>query len=124
MPSLYDKVMSVDKHVRFAAVVSDNGKIVEGGMRENLEPIEPLEKTPRLIAELVAKESAAARAEFFGSPVYSIMVHDKIVAVIFYTRRNIVLVTAERTIPFKRLEALRRLVLGARGVRKRRKRRR
>jgi hypothetical protein len=46
------------------------------------------------------------------------MVHDHIVAVILYTRENIVLVTAERSIPFKKLEALERLVFRSRGVRK------
>jgi hypothetical protein len=118
MPGLYNRLMALDRRIRFAALVTDRGEIIEGGMRENVQPIEPLEKTPKLIAQLVAKESAEARAEFLGSPLYSIMVHDHIVAVILYTRENIVLVTAERSIPFKKLEALERLVFRSRGVRK------
>lgn len=118
MATLYDRLMGVDKNIRFAAVVRENGEIIQGGMREHVEPVEPLEKTPELIAELVAKESAEARAEFFGNPVYSIMVHDHIVAVILYARGKIVLVTANRNIPLKKLQALERVVHGARRFRK------
>ena len=68
MAQLYNRIMKFDKRIRFAALVDGNGRILEGGMREGVEPIEPLEKTPQLIAKLVAFEKAEDLALFEPSP--------------------------------------------------------
>lgn len=96
VPKLYDRLMRFDKGIRFAAVVDARGRILEGGMREGLEPIEPLEKTPHLIAKLVSLLKAEDLDEFFGKPEYSILIHEKVVAFIFRTGTKFVLVTAGR----------------------------
>ena len=96
MAKLYDRLMRFDKQVRFAAVVDGRGRILEGGMREGLEPIEPLEKTPHLIAKLVSVLKAEDLDEFFGKPEYSILIHEKVVAFIFRTGKKFVLVTTSR----------------------------
>ena len=96
MAKLYDRLMRFDKGIRFAAVVDARGRILEGGMREGLEPIEPLEKTPDLIAKLVSLLKAEDLDEFFGKPEYSILIHEKVVAFIFRTGTKFVLVTAGR----------------------------
>jgi len=93
---LYNRIMRFDKRIRFAAVVDGNGRILEGGMREGVEPIEPLEKTPQLIARLVSIQKAEDLADFLGKSEYSILVHEKIIAVIFRSGRKFVLVTADR----------------------------
>lgn len=118
LATLYKKILGLDKRIRFAAVVNERGHIVRGGMRENIEPVEPLEKTPSLIAQLVAQESAEARSEFFGKPEYSLLVHEKISALIFYVRKGVVLVTAERDFPMRKIPLLRRMVQGRRAVRR------
>ena len=96
MTKLYDRVMRFDKQIRFAAVVDGRGRILEGGMREGVEPIEPLEKTPHLIAKLVSILKAEDLDEFFGKPEYSILIHEKVVAFIFRTGKKFVLVTTSR----------------------------
>src|SRR5208283_5718099 len=96
MARLYDRIMRFDKLVRFAAVVDGHGRIIEGGMREGLQPIEPLEKTPHLIAKLVSFEKAEDLADFFGKPQYSILVHEKIKAMIFRSGKRLILITADR----------------------------
>jgi hypothetical protein len=88
--------MRFDKQVRFAAVVDGRGRILEGGMREGLEPIEPLEKTPHLIAKLVSILKAEDLDEFFGKPEYSILIHEKVVAFIFRAGKKFILVTTDR----------------------------
>ena len=93
---LYDRLMRFNKQVRFAAVVDSRGRIIEGGMREGVEPIEPLEKTPHLIAKLVSVLKAEDLDEFFGKPEYSILIHEKIVVFIFRAGKRFVLVTAGR----------------------------
>jgi len=80
-------------------------------MREGIEPIEPLEKTPQLIAKLVSVQKAEDLAEFFGRPEYSILLHEDIVALIFRVGKKFVLVTAERTFGLNKVAKLHALVM-------------
>lgn len=106
MGGVYDSAMRFDKRIRFAAVVDSDGRILEGGMRAEVEPIEPLEKTPELISQLIARESAEARAVFFGEPEYSILVHEKLIAVILYVKDGFILVTTQRPFPLAKVAQL------------------
>ena len=111
MAGVYDSAMRFDKRIRFAAVVDSRGRILEGGMRAELEPIEPLEKTPELISQLITRESAETRAVFFGAPEYSILIHEKLIAVILYLEDGFIVVTTQRTFPLTKIAQLtRRLV--------------
>ena len=111
MVKIYDRIMRFDKKIRFAAVVDGHGRILEGGMREGVEPIEPLEKTPHLIAKLVSVERAEDLAEFFGKPEYSILLHEDIIAFIFRSAKKFVLVTAERNFSLGKVAKLHALVM-------------
>jgi hypothetical protein len=106
LAGVYDSAMRFDKKVRFAAVVDSKGRILEGGMRAEIEPMEPLERTPGLISQLIARESAENRTVFFGPPEYSIMVHEKIIAVILYLEDVFVVVTTQRPFPLAKVSAL------------------
>ena len=106
LAGVYDSAMRFDKRIRFAAVVDSEGRILEGGMRADVEPIEPLEKTPDLISQLIARESAEARAVFLGDPEYSILIHEKLLAVILYFEDGFVLVTTRRPFPLAKVSAL------------------
>jgi hypothetical protein len=117
LPRLYDQIMHFDKQVRFAAIVDGHGRILEGGMREGVQPIEPLEKTPHLIAMLVSFQKAEDLADFFGRPEYSILVHEKIMALLFRSEKKFVLVTADRKFGLNKVAKLRNLI-----VKKRQKR--
>ncbi len=110
MARLYNRIMRFDRRIRFAALVDGNGRILEGGMREGVEPIEPLEKTPQLIAKLVSVQKAEDLADFFGKPEYSILVHEKIIALIFRRGTRFVLVTADRRFGFSKVAKLCKLV--------------
>jgi len=103
--------MKFDKRIRFAALVDGNGHILEGGMREGVEPIEPLEKTPHLIARLVSVQKAEDLDDFFGKPEYSILVHEKIMAVIFRSGKRWVLVTTGRNFPLSKVARLRTIIM-------------
>ena len=111
MARLYDRLMRFDRQVRFAAVVDGRGRILEGGMREGLQPIEPLEKTPHLIAKLVSVQKTEDLAEFFGKPEYSILLHEKIIAFIFRSGKRFVLVTAGRRFALSKVSRLRTIVM-------------
>jgi len=111
LPRLYDRIMRFDKQVRFAALVDGHGRILEGGMREGVQPIEPLEKTPHLIAKLVSLQKAEDLADFFGKPEYSILVHEKIMALLFRSGKKFILVTAGRKFGVNKVARLRNLVM-------------
>lgn len=111
MAGLYNRIMKFDKRIRFVALVDGDGRILEGGMREGVEPIEPLEKTPQLIARLVSVQKAEDLADFFGKPEYSILVHDEIVAIIFRAGKGFVLITADRKFAVAKVAKLRNLVM-------------
>ena len=110
MPRFYNRIMEFNKLVRFAALVDGNGRILEGGMREGVQPIEPLEKTPHLIAKLVSVVKAEDLADFFGKPEYSILVHEEIVAIIIRSGRKFALITADRKFPMAKIAKLKDLV--------------
>jgi hypothetical protein len=114
MVGVYDRAMRFDKRVRFAAVVDSEGRILEGGMRPEIEPIEPLEKTPHLISQLIARESTEDRAIFLGGPEYSILIHDKLIAIILYLENGFILVTTERRFPLTKIAELRKRLTNAR----------
>ncbi len=110
LPRLYDRIMRFDKQIRFAAIVDSNGRILEGGMREGVQPIEPLEKTPHLIAKLVSFQKAEDLADFFGKPEYSVLVHEKVIALLFRSGRKFVLVTAGRKFTMNKVSRLQNLL--------------
>ena len=111
LTAIYSRIMKLEKRVRFAALVDENGRILDGGMREGVEPIEPLEKTPELIAKLVSVEKAEDLAEFFGKPEYSILVHEDVIAIIFRSKKRFVLVTADRRLALSKTAGLRKLAM-------------
>ena len=102
--------MRFDKRIRFVALVDAKGRILEGGMREGVEPIEPLEKTPDLIEKLVSFQKADDLADFLGKPDYSILVHEKAVVMIFRAGRRLLLVTADRKFGLSKVARLCSLV--------------
>ena len=110
LAQLYNRIMKFDKRIRFAALVDGNGRILEGGMREGVEPIEPLEETPRLIAKLVSVQKAEDLADFFGKPEYSILVHERLIALIFRSGKGFVLITAGRNFGFNKVARLHNLL--------------
>jgi len=111
LKAIYDRIMKFDKRIRFAALVDSKGRILDGGMRESVQPIEPLEKTPHLIAKLVSVQKAGSLAEFLGKHEYSILVHEEILAIIFRSERKFVLITTSRKLPLTKVAGLRKLAM-------------
>lgn len=110
LTAIYSRIMKYDKKVRFAALVDGDGRILEGGMREGIQPIEPLERTPGLIAKLVSVQKTDL-AEFFGKAEHSILVHEDIIAIIFRSKKKFVLVTADRKFALNKVRGLNKLAM-------------
>jgi hypothetical protein len=111
LKAIYNRIMKLDKRIRFAALVDSKGRILDGGMREGVQPVEPLERTPHLIARLVSVQKAGALTEFLGKHEYSILIHEEVIAIIFRSKRKFVLITTDRKLPLTKVVGLRKLAM-------------
>ena len=50
-----DAVMSVDPKIRFAGVINERGRLVAGGMKENVEPLESEKDDEMIFMELALR---------------------------------------------------------------------
>lgn len=109
MPAALDelckKIFAIDTSVRFAAVINNMGKLVAGGMREGLSPLESIKDVNRLYVELALRH--AMRQEFdseFGSTIYSFSEREKIKMATFPLKQgNFLLVSMERGKPHDKI---------------------
>ena len=111
LTGIYSRIMKFDRKIRFAALVDGKGRILDGGMREGVEPMEPLEKTPEVIAKLVSVLKAGDLAEFLGKPEYSILVHENVATIIFKSKKKFVLVTVDKKFVLNRVSGLSKLAM-------------
>jgi len=50
-----DTVMSIDPKIRFAGVINERGRLVAGGMKENVEPLESEKDDEMIFMELALR---------------------------------------------------------------------
>ena len=50
-----DSVLAVDSKIRFAGVINERGRLVAGGMRENVEPLESEKDDEMIFMELALR---------------------------------------------------------------------
>ena len=83
MPRISD-LFKLDKRIRYAQVVSTDGQVLDGGMREGLESLDPPEFRAVRIQQFKAKRELVDEwAEQYGKYCYSVIVFDKIKLFIF-----------------------------------------
>lgn len=76
---LCKKVLAIDPSVRFAGVINMMGKLMAGGMRQGVKPLESIKDMDRLYVELALR--TAMRREFdseFGRTIYSFSERERI----------------------------------------------
>jgi hypothetical protein len=102
---LCKKVFAVDPAVRFAGVIDRMGKLVAGGMREGIKPLESIKDMDRLYIELALR--AAMRKEFdreFGKTIYSFSERERIKMATFPLSKDaFLLISLERGKPHDRI---------------------
>jgi hypothetical protein len=50
-----DSIMAIDPKIRFAGVINDRGRLVAGGMKENVEPLESEKDDEMIFMELALR---------------------------------------------------------------------
>lgn len=95
-PGMCTSVMGVDPKIRFVGVINDRGRLVAGGMRENVEPLESERDDEMMFMELALR--VKMRREFdaqFGEVRFALALREKVLAISTHVNEDILYVVAE-----------------------------
>ena len=102
--AICDKVKNVDSKIRFAGVINENGRLVAGGMKEGIQPLESDRNDEMLFMELALR--VKMRKEFdsqLGKVEFSMSQRDRALAMSFPIGEDTLYVYAEPDADFKEL---------------------
>jgi hypothetical protein len=89
-------VMSLDPKIRFAGVVNERGRLVAGGMKENVEPLESEKDDEMIFMELALR--VKMRKEFdkqLGKVNFAMASRERALAISFLLGEDILYVVSE-----------------------------
>lgn len=91
-----DSIKSLDPKIRFAGVINDRGRLVAGGMKENVEPLENEKDDEMIFMELALR--VKMRKEFdkqLGRVNFALASRERALAMSFLVNEDILYVVAE-----------------------------
>lgn len=100
---LCKKVLEIDKNIRSARVINGVGRLIAGGMRTGVESLESLKNDELLFMNLALE--VKLRHDFddeFGVVDFAIFHRKKIIIMSFPFDENVLYVSAEKQIDFKK----------------------
>jgi len=89
-------ILDVDQQIRFVGVINDRGRLVAGGMRENVEPLENEKDDEMMFMELALR--VKMRKEFdrqLGRVQFAMALREHALAISFLLNDDILYVVAE-----------------------------
>ena len=95
-PKICDSIKSLDPKIRFAGVINDRGRLVAGGMKENVEPLENEKDDEMIFMELALR--VKMRKEFdrqLGRVNFALASRERALAMSFLVNEDILYVVAE-----------------------------
>ncbi|MGI0060205.1 MAG: DUF6659 family protein [Nitrosotalea sp.] len=100
---LCEKILEIDKDIRSARVISGMGRLIAGGMREGIESLEGSKNDELLFMNLALE--VKLRHDFddeFGAVDFVVFHREKIIIMSFPFDENVLYVSAEKQIDFKK----------------------
>ena len=93
--NLCERVIKLDKNIRFAGIVNANGEVIEGGFQQGIQPLlnGPAEQQ-MYIQSLSNVVTLKQYADKLGTFRYSITQHDKVTLITFPLAEGILCVSA------------------------------
>ncbi len=88
--------MDIDPQIRFVGVINERGRLVAGGMRENVEPLENEKDDEMMFMELALR--VKMRRDFdsqFGVVKFALALRERILAISILLNEDILYVVAE-----------------------------
>jgi len=95
-PKICDSIKSLDPKIRFAGVINDRGRLVAGGMKENVEPLENEKDDEMIFMELALR--VKMRKEFdrqLGRVNFALASRERALAMSFLVNEDILYVVTE-----------------------------
>jgi len=99
-----DEIKLLDDAIRFAGVINPRGRLVAGGMKEGIEPLESEKDDEMLYMELALR--VRMRQEFdkqLGQVKFALALREKALAMSFPSGEDILYVVAESTADYGKL---------------------
>ena len=91
-----DSILSIDPKIRFAGVINERGRLVAGGMRENVEPLEHEKDDEMIFMELALR--VKMRKEFnkqLGPVIFAMSSRERALAISVLVNEDILYVVSE-----------------------------
>ena len=101
---LCERIFSLNEAIRFAGVIEKMGRLVAGGMRQGVEPLEADRDKQRLYMEFALRN--AMRHDFdpeFGKVMYAFSEREKIKFATFPMGEHLILVSIEKSAPHDKI---------------------
>ncbi len=83
---IVSELFKLDKRIRYAQIVSSDGQILEGGMREGLQSLDPPEERAKRIQQFRAKRELVNEwPDKYGKYSYNLIVRPGVLSVPLFT---------------------------------------
>lgn len=94
------KMFALNKDVRFAGVLNKSGRLVAGGMREGIEPLDDEIHEKRWFNQIaIRREMGEMFDKLYGKANFVYVEREKIKYVTYFLLKSTVLVTLQPTVP-------------------------
>ncbi len=100
---IIEKIVNLDSHMRFAAIIDIKGNIVEGIMKEGKTSLESQKQEEYFCSQVADRRKM--RQEFdkpLGKVRYVHVEREKVTQIVIYTKRKTLFVTIEPELPISR----------------------
>ncbi len=93
---LCNNIFSMNEKIRFVGVLDSNGKLIAGGMRKGVKPLEDEIHEKRWFHQIaIRKEMASMFEKIYGKVIYIYANRDKVKQLIFYIEDKILVISIE-----------------------------
>jgi hypothetical protein len=94
-PSLSDRIIKLDRHIRFVGIVNNRGEVIEGGFKKGVEPLlDGTDEQQMYIHSLSNLTTLESYSQRLGRVRYSLTEHEKVTLMSFPIGDRILCISA------------------------------
>lgn len=94
-PSLCDRIIKLDRSIRFVGIVNNRGEVIEGGFKQGIEPLlSGTDEQQMYIHSLSNLTMLQSYSDRLGMVRYSLTEHEKVTLMTFPLREGILCLSA------------------------------
>lgn len=92
---LSDRIIKLDRHIRFVGIVNGRGEVIEGGFQDGIRPLlDGMDEQQMYVQSLAHVNTLQQFSDRLGEVCYSITVHDKVMLLTVPLAEGILCVSA------------------------------